>query len=86
MFVPDALEIGGQRAGPRGGDEQVTAELEVQGFEAGIDGLFLDDAFEARIGGEGGGFGRGGQFDGQAAEQRLVIGDVLRAAVVPCAA
>ncbi len=36
VLVPDALEVGGLGAGPRGRDQQVAPELEAQGGQVGI--------------------------------------------------
>src|SRR5437588_542356 len=73
LVVPEALEVGGLAAGPRAGDEQVTAELEVKRGELRI-GL-LGGVLQALIGGELCG-SRGAEIQMDAAKKRLVIGHV----------
>ena len=73
LVVPDALQVGGLGAGARAGDQQVAAVLEVEGGERRIG-----------PGGEGaqalGGVERGvaqvREFEGDAAEELAVVGDV----------
>ena len=52
LAVPHALEVGGQRARPAGGDGQVAAKGEVQGHQPQVL-LPVLDAGQARIGGQG---------------------------------
>ena len=74
--VPDALQVGGLRAGAGGGDQQVAPILKVERRQVGI-GAFLE-AQQALIGGQVGG-GRPAQVELHAPEQALVLGDVIPA-------
>ncbi len=72
--VPEALEVGGDFAG--GGDEEVAAELEEEGFEFGVGG-FGGGGF-AFVGGECAlGVGGGAEVEGDAVEEGVVVGEVV---------
>ena len=77
--VPDALQVRRLGARPRGGDQQVAAELEQQRGE-----LRVVDARVLRDPHVGGLVGRRGaaQVERRAAEQPLVVGHVPAAQVV----
>jgi hypothetical protein len=73
---PEALEVGGEAAGARRGDEQVAAEIEEEGGEAGVGGAGGEGG-EAGGGGEGrGGGGGGAEAEGDAVEVALVVSEV----------
>ena len=46
---PDSLQVGGQPAGARGADEQVAAEVEIQGGQGGI-GFAIGEIHQALVG------------------------------------
>ena len=71
--VPDALQIGGLRAGARAGDEQVARVLEVQRGECGV--ATGRECGDALIGGKGNTRGRA-EIERDAVEELPVIADV----------
>src|SRR5581483_1325457 len=72
---PNSLQIGGQAARTRGGDEQVTAEVEIERGQAGIVGAAME-GFDARRSGQGFGIRRAVQVKMNALEIFLEIGDM----------
>ena len=76
LFAPDALEVGGLAAGAGAGDQQVAAELEIEGRQVGIErDSVLPAGLEAVVGRE---LGRGAaEVEVHAVEERAVVGDVF---------
>ncbi len=75
-IVPDALQVGGLPAGTAGADHQVAAVLEEQRDQRRV--VARGEGGDALVGGQFGG-GRGAEVERHAAEQRLVIANVLGA-------
>ena len=73
-FRPEALQIGGQAAGPGTADQQVAAELEIKRGQLRIV-LSALDRLKTLVGGPIGGIGAA-QIQIDAAEKFLVIGQV----------
>src|SRR5215475_4374913 len=69
---PDALQIGGKIAGAAARDEQVSAELKILRDELLVFAAALQ-AFEPLVGGR---LARTAEFQLDAVEERLVVGDV----------
>ena len=82
LLVPDALQVGGLTAGPRRGDHQVAAVLDVERGERGIGVRRVGrDALIGRQVGDR----RRAEIDREAAEQPLVVGDVRGAEIAVAA-
>ena len=76
LGVPQPLEVRGLAARPRGGEEQVAAELEEEAGERGV--VAARELLEPLVRGEGGVGGRA-EVDRHAPEETLVLGDVVPA-------